>query len=261
MDTTTPKTEDEDLAFEQQSADAPIAFQFQDVRILAAKILKRATDQANRKISAAGEQATQIEQAAYDDGHQKGYKEGFAKGEDEGRAAGEAAARREFLDRTGRTVEALETLLKELETRQIDLRSQAEADLMDLALAIARRIVRREIDLDPEYVLPAVREAIGLSTNRSDLTVRLHPDDMAVVEAELPELHSVFTDLGKVHPLADSSLARGEVRVVSMEGEIDLRLDQQFSAIELALLGKAGSSSRADAHSSASTMQEQNESA
>ncbi len=221
----------------ESAAATPIAFQFSDVQALAKRILQRAAEQAKRKLDAAGKQAEDIEKAAYDDGFQKGHAEGFAKGEPEGKAAGEAAARKAFQERAESLVPALEALLKELEARKIELRSQAESDLLQLALEIARRIVGREIALDERLVGARMQRAIGLATERSDLVVRAHPQDVEALREELPALHAAFSDLGKVALEADDALARGEIRVQGKEGEVDFRVDQQFEAIERALLG------------------------
>jgi len=238
---------------ERASSSTPIAFQFDDVQALARRILQRATEQAQRKLAAANAQASDIEKMAYEDGHKKGHADGCAKGEAEGRVAGEKAAREEFQNRVQGVVKTLEVLLGELKAREVELRSQAEADLLQLSLAIARRIVRREITIDPSYIVPTVREAIGLATDRSDLAIHAHPQDIAAIETELPQLRAAFADLGKVFLEADPALARGEIRVLGVEGEIDMRLEQQFGTIERALLGLGAETPKPEAGPSRTT--------
>lgn len=216
----------------------PIPFNFEDVRAMAAKLLRVANDQAQRKLMAAEEQAQQIETAAYQEGHDKGYGEGYPKGETEGRAAGDTAAREAFAAATETVTSNLTAMLSELETRKVELQAQAEADLLQLAMAIARRIVRHELSLRPDSILPTVNEAISLANDRSDLIVRVNPDDLTPIEQELPALRQAFTDLGKVHLEADPEMVRGGVCVVSNDGEVDMRLEEQLRAIEQALIGE-----------------------
>lgn len=215
-----------------------IPFQFEDVRLMAKKILQNAATQAKRKIMVAEAHAKEIEKAGYDDGYKKGESEGRAKGEKDGHAAGDKAARNEFAQSVGDTPSVLQQVLHYLEQRKVAIHAEAEADLLALALEIARRIVRHELSVDPRHIAPIVHEAIGLANDRSDLVVHLNPADLSVIEEELPALRSAFTDLGKVHLLADDSMERGGVRVVGREGEIDMRLEEQFAALERALIGE-----------------------
>lgn len=216
-----------------------VPFQFDDVRALANQVLKRAAEQANRKLMAAEKQAQDVEKAAYDDGFKKGEAEGFAKGEPEGRAAGDSAARNAFTEATKTVAPALSALLKELELRKTSLQAEAEADFFRLALGMAERIVRREIRTDANFILPVVREAIGLMNEREDLVAHLHPDDIAAVEKELPALKAAFTDLGRVRLEADEGVERGGVVVKGRAAEADLRIATQLAAFERALLGES----------------------
>ncbi len=215
----------------------PIPFQFDDVRAMAARILKRVNAQAQRKLMAAEKQAQDIEKAAYDSGYHDGHEKGFAKGEAEGKTAGDKAAREAFAQATSGVAPVLTELLAALDARKVMLQAQAEADLLRLSLAIAKRIVRRQLDLDAEHIVPVVREAIGLAVDRSDLIVRVHPEDLSGLEDALPELRTAFTDLGKIRVEADGEIEPGGVRVVGREGEVDMRLSEQFAAIERALIG------------------------
>src|SRR5207245_183547 len=73
-------------------------------------------------------------------------REAHAAGIREGEAAGRARATAEVqpvIDRLTRSIEEISGL-------RARLRAEAEADLVQLSLAIARRVLRREIALDPE---------------------------------------------------------------------------------------------------------------
>lgn len=217
----------------------PVAFQFEDIQALAKEFLRKQAAQAQRTIEAARKQAADIENAAHQEGQEKGYKEGYAKGEQEGHAAGEQAAREAFEGQTHSVAQALGTLLEALDGERLGLRNSAEVDLLGLALAIAERVVRRTIAIDPEVIRANVEAAIRLTIARRDLTMHVAPEDCAAVEAFLPELRSRFNTLERVELVADPDVERGGVRLVHNEGEIDLRIAEQFRALERALLGEA----------------------
>jgi len=222
---------------EVQEMGTPEIFQFRDVRAMAAKILRRATEVAQQKIDAATRHVAELEQQAERKGHDDGYAKGLAKGEAEGRAAGEAAARQEFVGKVQGLAEVLAAIALGLDERKQELQARSEADLLRLSMAIARRIVRQELATDSRQVMQTVQAAISLATSRQDVMLCICPHDLTVIEEELPKLRQVFTDLGRVSVESRDNLQQGDVILVTHEGEIDLRLEEQFSAIERALAG------------------------
>lgn len=218
-------------------SDSVIAYQVTDLKALAAKILRRANDVAQQKIKQAEQSIQDSHAKAIEDGHAAGYSEGFAKGEEEGKAAGEQAARDEFTQKVGGITAALQATLQDLSARKVSLQAEAEADLLELSVEIAKRIVRREVEVDPKFVLPVMQEAVALTNNKSDLTIHVNPCDLAAIEEELPTLKAIFSDLGRVDATPDNKIGKGGVRVMSPDGEIDMRLEEQFKALERALIG------------------------
>ena len=214
-----------------------VAFNTNDLKAMAAKILRRAEEVAEQKVAAAAQTAAAQEKKGYDAGMAKGLAEGGKKGEATGRAAGEKAAREEFAKSVEGVAAALKATLAELNRRKMQLQADAEADLIHLAVAIAKRVVRQEFAALPDAALPVVREAIGLCNDRSDLTLLLNPEDVAAVERELPALRGAFADLGRVALAPDPTIERGGALLRTATSSVDLRLSAQFAALERALSG------------------------
>src|SRR3982750_3470569 len=72
--------------------------------------------------------------------------EARAAGMREGEAAGRSAAHAALQPALKRLVDSIE----ELATLRSRLRREAEADTVQLAIAVARRVIRRELAVDPE---------------------------------------------------------------------------------------------------------------
>ncbi|MDR1613427.1 MAG: hypothetical protein LBT97_11705 [Planctomycetota bacterium] len=234
----------------------PIPFQFSDIRALAARILKRAQEQAERKLAAARSQIAQMEKAAQDKAYQeaypKGEQAGFAKGEKDGKAAGEAEARKRLDDELAtfkENVEPVDRMLRELlrtiEEQRRFLIAQAESDLLLLAVDIAKRLVAHELSFDPEAIRPLAVKAIELATERSNIRMRVNPEDLKVMEDELPNLRAIFPDVGAVHLEADPSIERGGLVAATREAEVDMRLATRLAAFEEAILGFSGKEAEA----------------
>ena len=128
-------------------------------------------------------------------------------------------------------------MLGELNFRKQTIQAEAEADLLNLAIDIAKRIVRREVIVDERFVVPIIHEAIALTNNRNDLIVKLNPQDRDIVSDEIPALKAIFSDIGRIKLLDDETVSRGGVKVVSREGDVDMQLEEQFAALERALIG------------------------
>ena len=229
----------------------PVPFQFSDIRALAAKILKRAQEQAEQKLAAARSQIAALEKEtqnkAYQEGMAKGEKAGFAKGEKEGRAAGEAAAKQALADemdafrrQNAPAAAALKEIVSAVQDSRQALMAQAEGDLLLLSLDLARRIVCRELALDPEAIRPVAGEAISLVADRSRMRVRVNPEDLEAMAGALPDFKTLFPDLGEVSVEGDPAVERGGIVVATREAEVDMKLATRFAAFEEAILGYSG---------------------
>ncbi len=161
----------------------------------------------------------------YEEGVERGYQEGFAKGRAEGRAAGEQEGR-ELVERMRRIFDALAEPIRELD-------DSVEQALTELALTIARQIVRREIATQPDEILAIVREAIGLlPLSAREVSVRLHPDDARYLRD-----HLQGSDEAAAWKLIDDpAISRGGCRVSSASSEIDATVEQRIEALAAALL-------------------------
>jgi flagellar assembly protein FliH len=228
-----------------------VPFEFADIRALAQRILKRAQEQGQAKIDGARKQVAAMEKEAAD----KAYKEAFPKGEKDGYEKGlkdgaaesdkkikEAiTAEKEALRKNAApTSTVLQQIIDALNASKQQLVAQAEGDLLLLALDLAKRLVGHELSVDPEAVRPLALECIGLVTDRTSITARVNPEDCKVLEEIIPELQSVFTDMGALHIVPDESIERGGIVAATREAEVDMQLATRLAAFEEVILGFSG---------------------
>jgi flagellar assembly protein FliH len=110
---------------------------------------------------------------------------------------------------------------------------QTERELVQLSVAIARRILQREVSVDPELTAALAHIALERLGGSSPATVRLHPDDHAIVTAG-----QVAIGGRQVQILADPAISRGGCLVESEFGFIDASVDAQVDEIARAVLGE-----------------------
>ncbi|MGA2709069.1 MAG: flagellar assembly protein FliH [Steroidobacteraceae bacterium] len=154
------------------------------------------------------------------------YKEAFEQGLAEGREAGQKEARVQ--------VERLAGMFFDLAKPFEVLDEEVERELLTLAMALARQIVRRELKTDPTQIIGIIREAIAaLPVAAREVRVHLHPEDAAVVR-----VHLAPTESERAWAIVeDPVMARGGCQVTTSTSRIDARLETRLGAILSELLG------------------------
>ena len=146
-----------------------------------------------------------------------------------GEAMKEAEARlqeeRAGLAQARQAAEAAAEAIRNLQTEVI---RTAEAQLVDLALAIARKVLAQEIDGGRYKIEPLVQEALRLAATRRDVVVRLNPQDLA-------QYQQVGGATGNVKLVADPAIRRAECLVETAEGVISSQTADRLEAAAAAI--------------------------
>jgi flagellar assembly protein FliH len=164
-------------------------------------------------------------------------REGLEKGKEEARELVQRSERERVNAETAGLRELLRRAAQALDEKRSELIARAERDLVKLALAIAEKIVKREVARSPEIAPQNVRRAIELTAKRQEVRLLVHPSDLATVEAYLPDLRREFSDILAVALEGAESVARGGCVVSTREGSVDATLETQLREIERGLLG------------------------
>jgi len=159
------------------------------------------------------------------------FRDGFAQG----RVEGEQLVRAEVAT----LVERLARTIADLSGTRDAFRREAEEDVVRLSLGVARRILHRELSIDPDALLAVVRVALGKFEARELHRILVHPQDQ-------PSLSAALTSLKlprQVEVVGDPSLERGAALFETVKGTLDASVDTQLDEIErgfLDVLGKDG---------------------
>jgi flagellar assembly protein FliH len=160
------------------------------------------------------------------------YREAFDQGLAEGREEGRAQVRAQ--------VEKLAGMFYDLSKPFEELDAEVERELLTLALALARQIVRRELKTDPTQIIGIIREAItALPVAARDVRVHLHPEDASVVRQNLAPTESERA----WQIVEDPVMARGGCQITTATSRVDARLETRLGAILSELMGTERQSS------------------
>jgi flagellar assembly protein FliH len=163
---------------------------------------------------------------ALDDLQREAYDEAYAVGLREGYQAGQQQVREQ--------VERLQQLLGDLARPFEQLDSEVENELLQLAMALSKQIVRRELRLEPTQIIAVVREAISsLPIAVRDVRVHLHPEDASIIRQYLaPTENERAWEL-----VEDPVMMRGGCRVITATSRVDARLETRLGKVLSELLG------------------------
>jgi flagellar assembly protein FliH len=155
-------------------------------------------------------------------------REAFTKGYAQGERAGlEAGGKRAeaMLRRVAQTIEELGGL------RQT-LIHETEREMVQLALTLARRVVHREVTLDPELAAALAHVALERLGTTTPATIRLNPEDYTVVAQDSGRWGGQTVTV-----VPDPSISRGGCLVESAFGSVDATIETQFDELSRALFG------------------------
>lgn len=114
------------------------------------------------------------------------------------------------------------------------LRSQivheAEDDLLRLSVLIARKVMMRELSIDPGIVAGLVHGAVELAADEGEIVVRLNPEDYQVV-AYSPEMAVLSRDKKRVTLKEDPAVRPAGCLVETARGTIDAGIEAQLEEI------------------------------
>ncbi len=159
-------------------------------------------------------------------------REAFATAYAQGERAGVEAGTK----RADAMLRRLSDTLRELDELRRSMIRQTEHQIVQLAVEMARRILRREVLVDNDLLCAMARVALDRLGDAAPATIRLNPEDY----------HAIVARQGgswagnHVTVVADPAVGRGGCMVESSFGFVDASVEAQFRVLEDALLADDG---------------------
>lgn len=128
------------------------------------------------------------------------------------------AEQQEVLSRLSKAILDISGLRKQI-------REEAESEMVALSMAIARRVLHRELTVDPDAVLGLLRAALARVKAREITRIRTHA-------AHEEALRHALRDESGITVEPDSSLRLGDILVETARGTLDASVNGQLLEIE-----------------------------
>lgn len=155
---------------------------------------------------------------------------GYADGHADGHAAGGQEMRDALAEptrlATEQAVQRFDALLAAMSEQLRQLQERMAHTVLHMGCDLARQVVRRELATDTQSLQPLVNEAIAtLAADSQPVTVRLHPDDYAALEAGW--IHLPEPDAPRFLP--DEAITPGGCLVQARGNEVDATVEQRWA--------------------------------
>jgi flagellar assembly protein FliH len=178
------------------------------------------------------EELEAMREAARQEGFAQGLDEGRSQGRTEGHAQGYAEGAQAGQHDAAQELEQLRAVAASFSDAVAQADETIATDVLELALRLARGMVRTGFDVRPELILNVVRDAIDqLPTLQQPAVLTLNPLDAELVR------HGMAEELSKGgwRIIENATLARGGCKVDTASNQIDAQAQARWQRLTHAL--------------------------
>lgn len=109
-------------------------------------------------------------------------------------------------------------------------------DILEISVDIARKIVKKEIEQDPQIVLETIMDVLkGISKEEANMKIKVNPAQVEMVKETLPDIISYLGLDAKMKVISDDTIEVGSCIVHTTNGIVDATIDTQLEIIKEAL--------------------------
>jgi len=126
---------------------------------------------------------------------------------------------------------SLRSAAEEVEMLREKVLRESEDELVRLIVMVARKVVLREIAQDRSILSDVVHAAVAAISEQDEITVRLNPDDYALITTGQGDLLRQELITNKMHLKPDPAVMPGSCQVDSELGTVDAGIDAQLDEI------------------------------
>jgi len=178
--------------------------------------------------SKGGEELGRLQKAEWNEKLRQAKRESY----DQGFAEGVNKVRDLQKEEAGRAIAAVNDLMNQLSGLRREIIEKAEQQILQLAFAIAGKVIHQEVRQNGTVAASVLREAVKSVTDRDGMKVRLNPQDFRYIMEIKDEILKELDGVKNIVFEEDPGIKPGGVVVETLFGEVDARLEQQFQEIK-----------------------------
>ncbi|MDP2688961.1 MAG: FliH/SctL family protein [Deltaproteobacteria bacterium] len=152
------------------------------------------------------------------------YEKGFRAGEKAGFEFGRQKAEVLF--------SGLAKIIEEIAAYKERLYKPCVREMTELSLAMARKVVQRELELQNDTVLTCVSAALKSVVAGGDITIKVNPTDLELIRQNKGELLKYGDGIKSVSIEGSDDISRGGCLIDTRFGEVDATVDSVMEEFE-----------------------------
>lgn len=208
-----------------------VVFNYEDIRKRCDDSIEAAERKAAEILENASREAEAIRSKAHASGLAAGRESGIRDIETEVQRRAIQIAEQISADKLRSTLPAMIEAVSALDRERDRWLAEWEAFGIRLSVAVAEKIVRRQLDLQPETAATMFAETLRLAAGSTSISLRLNPNDVALLGDHPAELARSMSSCADAAIVPDATVSRGGCVVESQHGVIDARIETQLQRI------------------------------
>lgn len=213
-----------------------IAYNFNDIEKRCEDYIGSVRDQTRQMLVDAHNEAEQIKQEAFQSGKAQGYAEAQSELESMIQARAEEIADRTVEAKIGTIYPAMQAAVEGLKEEQINWRRVWDSTALEICLSISEKIIRHEIESNPESVRDMMSEALKLASGTQHIKFQMNPADIAQLGEGTKAFISQLTGCQTCEIIEDDTISSGGCIIETQHGTIDATIEAQLDRISEELI-------------------------
>ncbi|MBN2169895.1 MAG: hypothetical protein JW819_01085 [Candidatus Krumholzibacteriota bacterium] len=154
--------------------------------------------------------------------------EAYARGRADAMAEADAARERMVRDE----IERVEALLAELAAARAEMMRRSEEELLQLAVALARRVIRVQVATDEGLLLGKLVDCLGQVERSASYHIRVNPGQYAALEALLEHVQADIFAGSPFRILPDERVTRGGLIIEGDRTRLESICEEELERLE-----------------------------
>lgn len=172
----------------------------------------------------------------YAKGFSNGQEEGFKKGYQDGFESGKKESFQKLVDFFG----ILDKSAKEISKFKEDILRESENEIAKMSLSIAKKVINKELLIDPSIVLTIIRDALSKIYYKKKFVIYVNPLDLELVKSEQEKVSSVLENFESFVIKPSSQVEPGGCIVETESGTVDARVESKYEKVKESVIKAIG---------------------
>ena len=213
-----------------------VAFNFEDLKQRCDNYVEQVRQQAQQILIDAQQEANLLREKAHEEGRAAGQRKGTSEAAKSLHEKVAALTEEQVGEQLRTTLPALTTAIAAIDAERNRWLAAWETAAIQLSVAIAEKLLHRELSREPELAKAAILEALELAAGSPQITLRLNPFDVQVLGTWSEEIVQAMLPAGQATIQPDDSVTAGGCLIETKHGIIDGRREQKLARIAEELL-------------------------